>query len=144
MTPEQIRLVRHTFGLMQPKAEVVALVFYQRLFLLDPALRPLFKTDIEQQSRKLMEMLAAMIDLLEKPLVFAPFVQELGRRHVGYGVKDQHYATVGTALLEALARALGDTFTPEARRAWTTLYSLVATTMIDAAAAGRDCSSSGR
>jgi len=139
MTPEQIQLVRQTFDLARPKANVVALVFYQRLFALDPAVRPLFKTDIEEQSRKLMEMLAAMIDLLEKPLVFTPFVEELGRRHTGYGVKDEHYATVGTALLDAFARALGDAFTPAARQAWTALYSLVATTMIDAAAANRNC-----
>ena len=138
MTPEQIRLVRRTFDLARPKANVVALVFYQRLFALDPGVRPLFKTDIEEQSRKLMEMLAAMIDLLEKPLVFTPFVEELGRRHAGYGVKEEHYDIVGAALLDAFARALGDAFTPAARQAWTALYSMVATTMINAAAASRD------
>lgn len=37
-------------------------------------------------------------------------LQELGRRHVGYGVLPRHYATVGDALLWTLKRGLGQDF----------------------------------
>jgi hemoglobin-like flavoprotein len=112
---------------------VAALVFYQRLFELDPALRPLFRGDIEQQGAKLMQMLSAAVRLLDRPESLVPVLEDLGRRHVGYGVTDAHYETVGNALLWMFAATLGKHFTAEARNAWTNLYSVVAETMQRAA-----------
>jgi nitric oxide dioxygenase len=59
-------------------------------------------------------------------------VRALGARHAGYGVEEEHYATVGAALLWTLDKGLGAEFTPAVREAWTTTYSLLANTMIDA------------
>ncbi|MEQ1751688.1 MAG: globin domain-containing protein, partial [Prosthecobacter sp.] len=109
--------------------EVAALVFYRRLFEMDPALRPLFKGDIKEQSKKLMDMLAVLIAMLERPLGLELELRAMGARHVGYGVKDEHYATVGGALLDMLGVTLNDRFTPEVRAAWTALYGAVETTM---------------
>ena len=50
MTSDQIQLIRESFALVAPRAEVAALVFYKRLFELDPSLRPLFRPDIEEQA----------------------------------------------------------------------------------------------
>jgi hemoglobin-like flavoprotein len=61
-------------------------------------------------------------------------VKELGLRHVGYGVKDEHYDTVGSALLWTLGQGLGDEFTTELEDAWTKVYQLLAGTMKEAAA----------
>jgi hemoglobin-like flavoprotein len=63
-----------------------------------------------------------------------PVVEDLGRRHAAYGVTDDHYDTVGAALLWTLEKGLGDAFTAEAREAWTTVYGLLASTMKNAAA----------
>jgi hemoglobin-like flavoprotein len=60
-------------------------------------------------------------------------VRALGRRHGGYGVKGQHYAPVGSALLWAVEKTLGKAFTPEVKDAWATAYIVLSTTMIDAA-----------
>jgi hemoglobin-like flavoprotein len=62
-------------------------------------------------------------------------VEALGRRRVGYGVRDEHYTTVGLALLWTLEQGLGDAFTPEVRDAWSTAYGWLAFTMQRAAAA---------
>ena len=97
MTPHQIQLIHQTFTLVEPRAEVMALVFYQRLFALDPSLRPLFRTNIDEQGQKLMQMLGVAIALLEQPFALGPALEALGRRHAGYGVEDRHYATVGEA-----------------------------------------------
>jgi hemoglobin-like flavoprotein len=134
MTSTQIQLIRETFALVAPRARVAALVFYQRLFELDPSLRPLFREDIEEQAAKLMQMLAAAVRLLDKPDSLIPVLQELGRRHVRYGVRDEHYDTVGAALLWMLGETLGIEFTAAAGEAWTSLYTVVATTMKHAAA----------
>ncbi len=135
MTPHQIQLIRRTFGFVAPIANIAALAFYKRLFELDPSLRYLFRSDIEEQGTKLMQVLAAAVRLLEKPETLVPVLEDLGRRHVHYGVRDEHYDVVGQALLWMLGEMLGTDFSPAAREAWTSLYTLVATTMKRAAAA---------
>src|SRR5690349_7106256 len=129
MTSEQIRLIRETFALIAPREDLAALIFYQRLFELEPSLRPLFHGDIHVQGAKLMQMLGAAVRLLDKPQALVPVLEDLGRRHAGYGVRDEHYATVGEALLWMLAETFRGQLTPAAREAWAALYDVVATTM---------------
>ena len=129
MSPSHVHLIRKSFSELQRHQHVSALVYYRRLFELDPGLRPLFKGDIEEQSRKLLDMLAALISMLESPHGLDLELRAMGVRHAGYGVKDEHYATVGQALLDMLADTLGQTFTPEVREAWSTLYGAVEATM---------------
>ena len=134
LTADQIHRLRKSFTQVERQSHVAALVFYQRLFELDPALRPLFKTDIELQAEKLMDMLTAALSLLERPGELTSTLEDLGARHVGYGVKAEHYATVGTALLAMLESVLTKEFTPETRLAWTDLYALISETMLGGAA----------
>ena len=134
MTPRQKMLVQTTFALVAPIAETAAALFYNRLFELDPALRPLFKGDMAEQGRKLMQTLAVAVAGLDDLGALVPAVRALGKRHVAYGVRDEHYETVATALLWTLETGLGDAFTPEARDAWATVYWILADTMKDGAA----------
>lgn len=130
LTADQIHRVRKSFIQIERQAHVAALVFYQRLFELDPSLRPLFKTDIELQALKLTEMLGAALSLLDRPGELGSTLEDLGARHVTYGVKTEHYATVGTALLAMLEGVLMRDFTLETRQAWTDLYALITETML--------------
>ena len=134
MKSKQITLVENTFTLVEPIAETAAGLFYNRLFELDPSLRPLFKSDIPEQGKKLMQALAFVVKGLSKPETIIPVVEDLGRRHVGYGVEDAHYDTVGAALLWTLEQGLGAAFTPEAEQAWAAAYGLLAQVMQEAAA----------
>jgi hemoglobin-like flavoprotein len=134
MTPRQVELVQTTWEKCVPIADQAAALFYGKLFELDPSLKPMFKSDIKEQGKKLMQMITAAVRGLNDLGRLVPVVQDLGRRHVGYGVKDQHYDTVGTALLWTLEKGLGDAFTTEVKEAWTTVYTLLATTMKKAAA----------
>ena len=134
LTAEQKHRLRKTFALVERQSHVAALVFYQRLFELDPMLRPLFKTDIEIQAKKLMDMLASALSLLEKPEELTETLEELGARHVAYGVKPEHYATVGEALLAMLVAVVSKDFNAEARKAWTDLYAFISETMLRGAA----------
>jgi len=133
MTPEQVFLVQKSWRQVLPIADTAAELFYTRLFTLDPSVKPLFKGDLKAQGRKLMAMIGTAVGGLSKLESIVPAVQDLGRRHVKYGVKDQHYDTVGAALLWTLEQGLGEAFTPDVKSAWTTVYGVLATTMKDAA-----------
>lgn len=135
MTPDQIQLIRQSFAEIARHQEVAALVFYRRLFEVDPALKPLFKGDIQEQAKKLTDMLGALIGMLENSESLLTELRAMGARHAGYGVRDEHYATVGSALLDMLAVTLGAQFTPKVREAWTLLYGAVEATMKDGAKA---------
>jgi len=129
MNTIQKELVQTSFAQVRPIAETAAALFYRRLFELDPTLRPLFKGDLEEQGRKLMDMLGVAVKGLDRPEALLPALANLGRRHAGYGVKERDYETVGEALLWTLEQGLGPSFTPEVREAWATVYRLVADTM---------------
>jgi hemoglobin-like flavoprotein len=133
MTPQQIALVKDSFVKVLPIKDAAAAAFYDRLFAVDPALKPLFRGDMKFQGQKLMSAIGTVVAALDRLETVLPVVQDMARRHVGYGVQDGHYATVGGALLDTLAGAFGDDFTPETREAWATAYGILSGAMIDAA-----------
>ncbi len=133
MNPEQINLVQQTFALATPNATLIAERFYQRLFTLDPTLRPLFSGDMGEQGDKLMTMLALVVHSLHQPDPILGAMRRLGERHAHYGVQPHHYATVGEALLWTLAQHFGPAFTDEVRDAWAAAYQLLAGVMQEAA-----------
>jgi hemoglobin-like flavoprotein len=134
MDNTEIVLVRAGFAKIAPIADGAAALFYERLFSLDPTLRALFKGDMKAQGAKLMAVLANAVNHLDRLDAILPAVRDLGRRHSAYGVKDEHYDTVGAALLSTLESALGEGFTIEARAAWAAAYGALAGEMKSAAA----------
>jgi len=133
MNPTQIALINHSFEQLARAAEEVAATFYGRLFELDPTLRPLFQHDIVLQGRKFMTMLAVVVRGLGALDRLLTDVENLGRRHVAYGVSDAHYETVEVALLWAIQEQLGAGWTPAIGEAWAAAYRLLADTMQRAA-----------
>jgi hemoglobin-like flavoprotein len=129
MSPQQIDLVQKSFAEVKPIAAAAAGLFYTRLFILDPSLRHLFKGDIAKQGQMLMSMIGSAVMGLRDLEKLAPVVRQLGARHVGYGVRTEHYATVGSALLWTLGEGLGEKFTPEVRDAWAAAYDLLSGVM---------------
>ena len=89
----------------------------------------MFRGDMKQQGRMLMSVLGIAVNGLRNVDTLAPVVRKLGARHVSYGVKTEHYQTVGSALLWTLEQGLGAFFTPQVREAWATAYELLATVM---------------
>jgi nitric oxide dioxygenase len=134
MTPSQITLIRHQFGIIARRSDAFSAQFYDRLFLLDPTLRPLFPADLGAQRGKLVRALAQVILSLHDLDAVIGDVRALGLRHTGYGVTAAHYDTVGLALLETLADMLGDMFDDASRTAWALAYGTIADAMIEAAA----------
>jgi hemoglobin-like flavoprotein len=133
MTPRQIALVQGSWKDVLAVSETAAQLFYLRLFDLDPSLRPMFRGELREQGRKLIAMMSVAVNGLARIETLLPVIEALGRRHAGYGVKDEHYATVAAALSWALEQGLGSRFTPDVKDAWTEAYGLLAATMQRAA-----------
>jgi hemoglobin-like flavoprotein len=126
MLPQQKMLIQKTWSQVVPIADQAAAIFYQRLFEIDPSTRPLFNTtDMAQQRKKLLQILAVAVSSLDNLGALSKTVEDLGRRHAGYGVKDAHYDSVGVALLWTLEQGLGDAWTAEAAAAWKEVYGLL-------------------
>jgi hemoglobin-like flavoprotein len=130
MTPAQIELIQQSFARLAPISDKAAALFYDRLFETAPEVKPLFRGDMTKQGRKLMATLALVVNGLNKLDAILPAASALAKRHVGYGVKAVHYATVGAALLWTLEKGLGPLWTPELGAAWTLAYTTLSGFMI--------------
>ena len=134
MTPRQIDLVQDSFAQVLPITADAAAEFYRRLFAIAPETRALFHNDMDEQGRKLFLTLAAVVDSLEALERVVPVAEALAVRHVGYGVREEHYAAVGAALIGMLGHVLGSRFDAETEGAWASAYALLSGCMIAAAA----------
>ena len=137
MTPEQITLVQSSFERARPELPALATRFYQELFGRNPALRPLFTTDLDLQKVRFAEKLSEIVQAIPRLDELLGHTRALGARHAGYGVRAVDYQTVGDSLLAALAAVLGDGFDAETFQAWTIAYNLMAETMLEGAASAR-------
>jgi hemoglobin-like flavoprotein len=126
LTLIQIRLVQRSFGRAATKKRLIATLFYDRLLEINPALRSMFKGDMEEQGRKFMRMLALIVSHLHEPEELKRRMQANSQRHARLGIQPEHYQTVCTALLWALEQGLGREFTPAMREAWQAAYALIA------------------
>jgi len=142
MNSNHIELVQNSFKLVVPIKEQAAEIFYSHLFELDPSLRPLFKGDIKETGHKLMSTLGVVVSGLSDQRAILPAIEELGARHVGYGVTDDQYDTVGAALLWTLEQGLGEAYTDEVMQAWVEAYTFISNTMIAAAHSARKAGAS--
>src|SRR5262245_59066657 len=134
LTAEQKRLVKETWHDIVPIADDAAELFYKRLFEIDSSTRALFRADrMPEQRRKLVQTLAIVVQGIDNLDALISTVEELGRRHAGYGVSDGHYDSVAAALLWTFEQGLGRAWTPAAAAAWTELYMLLAGVMRNAA-----------
>jgi hemoglobin-like flavoprotein len=130
MHASDVDLVQQSWEQVVPIADTAAQLFYGRLFEIDPSLQRMFAhTDMAEQRKKLMQILTVVVRGLQRLEELLPAVEALGRRHAGYGVTDDHYATVAEALLWTLEQGLGAGFTPEVRSAWTETYTALAAVM---------------
>ena len=135
MTPDKVKLVQESFKKVVPIAPQAADLFYDRLFEIAPSVRPLFPSDLAEQKKKLITMIATAVNNLHQVETIVPAVQDLGRRHVNYGVMAEHYKPVGEALIWTLEKGLGNDFTPEVKAAWVETYTTLEGVMTTAAAA---------
>jgi hemoglobin-like flavoprotein len=133
MTPEQVALVQESFSKVAPISDAAAAIFYDRLFEVAPAVKPMFPPDMTEQRKKLMATLAVVVNGLSNLGSILPAASALATRHVAYGAKPEHYPVVGAALLWTLEKGLGEAWTPDVAAAWTAAYTTLSGYMISEA-----------
>ncbi len=132
MTPEQKKIVRDSFSEHSEKSDKIANDFYDALFEIAPEVKPLFKSSMDEQKRKLMVSLQMVVMSFDGSSGMQESIENMALRHVAYGVKEEHYVPVGQALIMALEKTMGNAFTPEVKEAWVAAYKMLSETMIDA------------
>jgi hemoglobin-like flavoprotein len=133
MDSTQIKLVQDSFAKVAPISEQAAAIFYDRLFEVAPSVKAMFPADMTEQRKKLMAVLAVVVNGLGNLKSVLPAASALAKRHVSYGAKPEHYPVVGGALLWTLEKGLGEAWTPEIAAAWTAAYGTLSGYMISEA-----------
>lgn len=108
--------------------------FYDKLFGMMPELRHLFPQDMTAQKLKLTEMLNWIVQNLDRPAEVRQQARDMGRRHLDYGTKPEHYPLVCQCLLAAMESVSGDGWNKEIAADWTSALELLSALMITGAA----------
>jgi len=133
MTDAEIRLVKQSWRTLRAiDSAIVGDLFYSKLFMANPSLRNMFPKKMDEQYRKLMDMLSVIIARLDRMDELNDDIAAMARRHAQYGVRPAHYKLVGNALLWTLRQGLGQDWTLDVEQAWTKCYSNLADTMMRA------------
>ena len=134
-------VVAETWKQVAPIADVASSLFYQNLFQMNSEIESLFEdVDLEGQKVKLVHAISAVVQSLDDIDAMLPILEELGRRHINYGVKESYYGDVGAALLNTLETGLADAWNEDVKQAWIEVYTLVSTTMRKAYISDQDFS----
>lgn len=121
MTSRQKSLVQASYAAVKPIGLEAGILFFHRLFALEPSLRYIYSAPVEEQAQKLMRVIAVAVRSLD-------FVDSsAGTSCPGAG--EQIPDAVGACLLWTLQQVLGERFTVEVRDAWMSLCGLVSTTL---------------
>jgi len=132
MTEQQINTVKQSWRLLRDiDPQLLGDVFYRRLFLKYPSVKPLFKGPMDVQNQKLVDMLSFIVAFIDQPDTFAPEVVSMANRHKEYGTKPAHYLAVGEVLLWTLEKGLGKQWNDEVKEAWTACYTTLTQAMLE-------------
>ena len=124
-------LIEKNLELVTQNAPDLVARFYATLFERNPQLAPLFgRRSAEAQQQMLLQAIVAVVDHLEDSAWLNGTLRALGRKHVDYGVTDEMYPLVASALLDSLRDASGDGWDAATAEAWTGALTFVAETMI--------------
>lgn len=130
-----VRLIRESWARIEACHDEIAQFFFGMLFTLNPAARELFPINMEVQRTRVMRAVVHLVQMIDRPDELLPYLRQLGRDHRKFGVISSQYESVGTALLAAIKKHSGSAWTPAVERAWAEAYTVMARTMLEAAAA---------
>lgn len=123
--------LRASFSIMAQQGDALATEFYKRLFSAQPQLRPMFPTDLTAQKQKLIDSLDFVVKTLDHPEGVRDALKEMGKRHVGYGAKPEHYPIVREHLVAAMAAVSGSNWSGALRDDWNLAIDMIGAVMRD-------------
>lgn len=123
--------LEESWRLVAGHGDQVPLRFYGRLFVAHPEVREMFPLSMATQRDRFVTALGHAVSHVGDLEELTPFLRQLARGHRKFGVRPEHFAVVGEALLATLADFLGEGWTEQLAGDWTTAFQLVASVMID-------------
>ncbi|MGO9484952.1 MAG: globin domain-containing protein [Rhodomicrobium sp.] len=140
MTPNQAKTVAESFSQLESRLPELGAAVYDRLFYVAPETRSMFKGDMRDQHRKLVNVIVEFVKLRGRSQHFLPVtgasgsavvpgLNRLRSGHTAAGVKTEHYAMMRKAILASLAAMLGEKFDQKAADAWGAAFDMLAETM---------------
>jgi hemoglobin-like flavoprotein len=118
LTAEQKRLIRESFFRIEPALDLVAQLFFIKLFRLDPTLRRRFAGPVDMQARKFMAAIRLTMISLGQPDGLRATLKLLGVRHRELGIRARHYRTMSRALIWTLEQSLEKRLDHDTKGAW--------------------------
>jgi hemoglobin-like flavoprotein len=132
----EVKTLEESFDLVAPQGDELMRRFYDRLFEVAPAVKPLFAdADMDRQRKALLNMLVVVRESLRDLDNIVPDLEALGAKHAEWGAQPEHYPVVGEVLLGEMAALAGDAWKPEYTAAWQEAYAVVQDVMLSGAAA---------
>jgi hemoglobin-like flavoprotein/NAD(P)H-flavin reductase len=128
-------LLEASLAVVAPMAAHIVPFFYHRLFTEHPYLRPMFPAKMDEQNERLLNALLALVNGVTDPDSLVGVLEQLGRDHRKFGVREVHFAAVGKALIATLVHFAGSAWTAAIQQAWLDRYTFAVTTMMAAAEA---------
>ncbi len=116
-------------------ARSLGLRFYERLFEKYPSVKPLFHTPPEEQHKKLLASVGAIVASVSNTEKLLPYLRAMGIRHLKYGTENAHYGAVKENLLAVLEEHLSKegSFSDELKESWSEALDVVNSVMVEAA-----------
>lgn len=101
--------------------------FYQQLFVLCPAVKPMFKNNMRVQGRALSGMISTVISVFVNGDLKAAqgTIGVLAKSHRARGINRPHYDIVGDLLSKAMKETLPNEFGEAEENAWKHLYAAI-------------------
>jgi NAD(P)H-flavin reductase/hemoglobin-like flavoprotein len=119
--------------LLEPTADAAMTYFYGQLFAMDSEIRAMFPAAMDVQRRRFFRALVRIARDQDDPAALTPYLEQLGRAHRKFGVREQHYGMFRRALLATLHRFAAPGWDETAQRAWERAFDHAVDVMIDAA-----------
>jgi len=130
-----VALLAASFANIQARGAEFADRFYAKLFAAHPGVRAMFPQDMTAQKEKLLLSLQAVVAHLSDPGANLRRLQDLGKRHVSYGARPEHYPLVVAAMIEAMRDVAGPEWNPAIEQEWRRALTLVSEVMMRASSA---------
>ncbi len=131
MRDREIHLLQESLAKILPVKKEASELFYNKLFNSDPNIKNICRTKAEEREKKFVQVLNLLIGVMDKIHEIDPIVHDITLTYIERGITDKDYDTFGKALISTLQTVLGKDFTPEAKSAWMTAYSLLSKAMKD-------------
>lgn len=132
LNAQQESLIRVSYENLRQVSHEMSMLFYGRLFALDPSVRDMFPKDLREQAKKLADTLDVCVQNLERLPELRPQIRALGQRHKEYGAKPEHYDVVAKALLWSIGQVLEQGFDAPTKAAWAALLKSISEEMLQA------------